>query len=87
MCSEEEIVDSALAVLETGDAVQAMQLERCGREYLLEVTPPLGTCRKVLFSTKATWFVLLDSRNSCRGRLGTVANVVSGRWRRVARSL
>jgi hypothetical protein len=56
VCSEEEQVDWALSVLENrDDGSKAALLERQGRDYPLAITPPLTSCRKVLFFTKRDW--------------------------------
>jgi hypothetical protein len=57
VCSEEELVDWALSVLENrdDDGSRAALLERHGRDYPLAITPPLSKCRKVLFFTKRDW--------------------------------
>ena len=57
MCSEEELVDWALSVLQNrdDDGSRAALLERHGRDYPLAIVPPLSKCRKVLFFTKRDW--------------------------------
>jgi hypothetical protein len=55
MCEEGEILDLALSVLESRDDDSAARFEHCARDYALEITPPLSTCRKVMFLTKRGW--------------------------------
>jgi hypothetical protein len=66
MCEEEAILDLALSVLENRDDGSAARLEQCARDYELEITPPLSSCRKALFLTKRGW---LDIGMSLAGQL------------------